>query len=197
MIVGIAGLMGVGKSTVGDILAARHGFQIVSMADALRRECRNLIRNQSYPLDCPDDIKQILSQASIGDIDAKPTSPAVRRLLQWYGSEYRRQQNPNYWVQQVEPVLNHGLDIAIPDIRFRNEMEMVHWHGGQVWLIQRDPGTQDRHVRHHSEEFAVSNAPWDQILENNGDLQELEKAVGELVASWYSGETNDPISSLL
>jgi len=101
-----------------------------------------------------------------------------RKLLQFYGTEYRRKDDDNYWIRQLEQKveLEKPQIALISDMRFPNEMKFVQQYGETV-RVDRDglpPST-------HASETAladVSDEEWSIVLENNGTLEEfLEGAV--------------------
>lgn len=189
MIIGMCGWMGSGKDSAADVLVSEYGFLKTSMAAALRQECKWAQATFDVPAGAPPDIEHIILNR-LAHVDIKPTSVPARRLLQWYGTEYRRAQDPDYWVKQIESVLNHAMDVVISDIRFPNEADMIHRHGGQLWLIRRD-SVRPAQVLHSSEMLPEMDLKWDAILDNNGDQNELENKVRFLARSWYA-EKNDP-----
>lgn len=68
----------------------------------------------------------------------KPYSEAQRRLLQWWGTEFRRAQDPEYWVRKVRERLeaaDHYLAV-VTDVRFENEAAMIRDLGGLVVQTQ-------------------------------------------------------------
>lgn len=96
-----------------------------------------------------------------------------RALLQFWGSEYRRSIDPEYWVRQLAQriELEKPQIALISDMRFPNEMVFVKQHGETV-RVDRDglpPAT-------HASETALadtSDEDWSIILENNGTLEEF------------------------
>jgi len=89
------------------------------------------------------------------------------KLLQWWGTEYRRAQDPDYWVKKTMSSIPVNLDIAmITDVRFPNEVEAVKQRGGYNVQVQRlrTDGTpfysSDRSVDHPSE-TALDGYDWD------------------------------------
>ena len=101
-----------------------------------------------------------------------------RTLYQWWGTEYRRSIDDDYWVRQTAQVIElEKPQIAlIPDMRFPNEMAFALQYGETVRVDRAGlpPST-------HASETAlqdVSDEDWSIILENNGTLEEfLEGAV--------------------
>jgi hypothetical protein len=114
-----------------------------------------------------------------------------RTLYQWWGTEYRRSIDDDYWVRQTAQVIElEKPQIAlIPDMRFPNEMAFALQYGETVRVDRAGlpPST-------HASETAlqdVSDEDWSIILENNGTLEEfLEGAVtvfDELITNFPFG----------
>jgi hypothetical protein len=103
-----------------------------------------------------------------------------RTLLQWWGTEYRRSIDSEYWVRQLAQriELEKPQIALITDMRFPNEMAWVKQYGETV-RVDRDglpPST-------HASETAladVSPEDWSIILDNNGTLEEFKE--GAVVA---------------
>lgn len=107
-----------------------------------------------------------------------------RTLLQWWGTEYRRSVDPDYWVKRLAARLEADKpEIALlTDMRFPNEMSFVQEYGDAIKVERRNPdGTlyaAPGLVPHPSEE-ALAHVPdyqWDAILTNDGTLEELKDA---------------------
>jgi hypothetical protein len=69
----------------------------------------------------------------------------MRPLLQWWGTDFRRRYNPDYWIEkylykvkQTEASNEKEVLIVTPDIRFINEAQLVRKLGGKVWKINRE-----------------------------------------------------------
>ena len=93
------------------------------------------------------------------------------KLLQWWGTELRRSQNPNYWVDKTmrsirAELINPKAIAIITDVRFPNEADAIKSNGGYTINVQRllSDGTQyldpNRPVDHPSE-TALDNYNWD------------------------------------
>lgn len=54
-----------------------------------------------------------------------------RELLQFFGTDYVRTANDNYWIDRVM-IRATGFYALIPDTRFPNEAGAVHAHGGKI-----------------------------------------------------------------
>lgn len=98
-----------------------------------------------------------------------------RNLLQWWGTEFRRNVNPDYWVTKLAKRLEKEKpEIAcITDMRFPNEMEWVKKYG-ETFRVDR-PGLPALTAASHASEKALSTVPeedWTCILMNyTGDLE--------------------------
>lgn len=70
----------------------------------------------------------------------EPRSP--REHLQWYGTEFRRKQNENYWVSKVAGLatdsLHRGNLVVVTDVRMINEMDCIEEKGGLMVRVKRD-----------------------------------------------------------
>lgn len=107
-----------------------------------------------------------------------------RTLLQWWGTEYRRSIDPDYWVKRLAARLEADKpEIALlTDMRFPNEMKFVQEYGDAVKIERRNPdGTLyvAPGITPHPSEEALARVPdnvWDAILTNDGTLEELKDA---------------------
>lgn len=140
----------------GKVTAAR--VQIFGFADALYEEVNDwLAETFSGFLPHP----QQFAVVDNGDViplptwvqpdptpEVSPRSPLGKhpKLLQWWGTEYRRAQNVNYWTERLEARIKAAApDIAlVTDMRFKNEAAKIKEMGGHTVLVERinDDGTQ-------------------------------------------------------
>lgn len=103
-----------------------------------------------------------------------------RTLLQWWGTEFRRNVNPNYWVGKLGDIIAKEKPeyALISDMRFPNEKAFVEKYGHAIRVDR--PGLEPLQVAHISES-ALADVPdwnWDAILKNDGTLEEFKsKAV--------------------
>lgn len=107
-----------------------------------------------------------------------------RTLLQWWGTEYRRSIDPDYWVKKLAERLEKDKpEIAlIADMRFPNEMKFVQEYGDAVKVERHNPDgslyVAPGIVPHPSEESlaGLPDSAWDGIIINDGTLDELKDA---------------------
>lgn len=107
-----------------------------------------------------------------------------RGLLQFWGGDYRRGQNPFYWVDKVDrKILDENPTVAlISDMRYRNEALMVkHYNGFTVRMErQNNPGLQGSHASHVSE-TELDKWVYDfQIVSEKDDLGVLRQDAVEI-----------------
>jgi len=89
--------------------------------------------------------------------------PKPRSLLQWWGTDFRRAKDPDYWVKRLRKTLEaHNPELAlITDVRFPNETDFIHQLGGVVVKVTRI-GNPDVNVHEHPSEAELdSYTGWD------------------------------------
>ena len=210
MIIGFAGKAASGKTTAANRMqeVAPCKAHVIPMAKVLRDEVEAFLRNSGadeyVPLvyGCQQDKirtfyideQQALSQcekwaefvADHSDIQDRPglTAVTVRRILQWWGTEYRRTQDPDYWTKAwAAEVGQYDLEkehVLIDDVRFINELETIKQQGGLIYKIER-PGF-DGANNHASETSLDDYRSWNGIIRNDGTLQEFFRKVEALAA---------------
>jgi hypothetical protein len=93
--------------------------------------------------------------------------PKPRTLLQWWGTDYRRAKDPDYWVRALRSKLDdHKPELAlITDVRFRNEVDAIKAWGGYVVHVI-NTGDTDVHVHEHKSECELDGFDgWDFTIE--------------------------------
>ena len=198
MIIGICGLIGSGKGTVGDILVDQ-GFQKVSFADKLKDGVSTIFGWDRAMLEGDTDESRQWRELK-DDFWSNETKMEItpRLVLQLFGTDCLR--NGFYdgvWVSLLKKhILDNPGDYVIPDVRFRNEQNMIRDLGGKVWQVKRgkDPVWFQRAIHdnanpdtsnlmhgfdvHESEyKWIDVNTRFDSILHNEGTIAELEQLV--------------------
>jgi hypothetical protein len=160
IVIGLCGNAGAGKDTVADHLVANHRFVKVSLADPLKRICRDVFRFSDEQLWGPSEMRNA-PDSNWSRPSGEPLTP--RYALQRLGTEWGRDCSPDVWVRYAfgiaEDLFKGGrvytqmggvqatatyapTGIVIPDVRFLNEVNAVRSMGGQVWRIKRSSGPQ-------------------------------------------------------
>lgn len=201
-VVGIGGYIGHGKDSAGSVLGAA-GWGQVNFADDLKEEVLSRLRltlkasvmstvgNDLYDDTLPEDLRwtveRRVDEAWWGRrlrFDLWKRKPRVfRELLQEYGTEVRRADDPDYWVEKwttrVRASLSSFPGIYATDVRFPNEVEAVRGLGGVVVKILRSG--QLASVPHASERLAAEYDGWDVILVNDGSVCDLREKMKSFV----------------
>lgn len=169
MFISFRGAIGCGKTTAAHHLVKEYDFYRVSFADPLKCEVFDFLwsrpEHSFKVVDNEDDRIWSRYRAESGDREMYPRpdwdfrgadlycigdddkirwvnyrKAKLRPLLQWWGTEYRRAENEDYWVDKAETymreLLTAGRSIVMDDCRFDNEMELVAALGGkQVFIV--------------------------------------------------------------
>lgn len=127
--VAFVGHMRSGKDSIAECLQALYATQGIvrlSFADALKQEVADALNTTRAVGEPKFDVAFFNNDAN---------RPRFRPLLQWWGTEYRRAQDPDHWVRIVEQRI-HALDsnfsLVCTDARFLNELDMLHRRGFKV-----------------------------------------------------------------
>lgn len=128
MIIGLTGRAGAGKDYTYKWLADQ-GYRVLrfAWADNLKREVEAVLADNMH----------------LPALWNKPYPPEVRALLQWWGTDLRRSEDPQYWINKMKGQLSpfieggHSEDQAavITDVRFPNEADAVRDLGGTIIRI--------------------------------------------------------------
>ncbi len=181
-LIGLCGFAGAGKDATAALLGMV-GFRRVAFADGVREELRGWLAPNRKPLaGMPPELWLAAFGVSKSEIDFKPTTPAMRTVIQLWGTEFRRAQDPQYWVKyamqkvaQARMSVGGTFDcpVVVTDVRFPNEVEAVRERGGVIWKINRPGLTADGHVSERNVEDVIADVE----LVNDGTLLELAEKV--------------------
>lgn len=170
MIIAFTGLAGSGKTTVADYVVSEHGFKKHNFKDALVFEMLDRL---------PDVLKELKKHYSMTlDKLFKEKPPIMRALMQNYGTEVRRGDGPNYWVDRWKESLGEG-NYVVDDVRFVNEAEAVQDKGGIIVRVSRPDSSSNS--THTSETEQNQIEPDFTIISNTGDLEGLYKQIESVI----------------
>lgn len=145
MIIGISGKAGCGKSALARILVKALGpeWQCMSLGDEVKKEAAELY---GFPLALAYDPVGKNFMVKV-DWIGRPAGPEdfdmlwpVRKILQYWGTDVRRAEDPAYWVDKLAANMPVGKNIIIDDVRFVSEVEFIKANGGKVFRIHEYPG---------------------------------------------------------
>jgi hypothetical protein len=200
LIIGVSGVAGSGKSTVADILTDLR-FVTISLADPIKRLVRDLYAFTDEQLWGPSACR---NEPDKRYPRADGTFLTPREALQRFGTEAGRACYDNTWVDRC--LLNAQLvlsgqfayaqalgvhdyrgpgrpevrGVAIPDVRFMNEIAAIHAAGGVVIRIVRPgAGLEGAAGAHGSEteQASIPDSEFDYVLDNSATLEQLRENV--------------------
>jgi hypothetical protein len=200
LVIGFTAALGAGKDVAGQHLVSKHGFTRVAFADPLKQEVMRIL-----PRTCREMIKKILASRHGGihtlQFSDEQLDEAVRReiyifkhepfraLLQEWGTDFRRTEDPEYWIKKwraaVARVHAGEGPVVATDCRFPNEAQSVKALGGYVVRIER-PGHQTDKT--HISETAMAEWPADYTLVNDGTLDDLHQTLDRWLDHLYDRE---------
>ena len=202
MIIGICGLIGSGKGTVADVLVDQ-GFTKVSFADKLKDGVSTIFGwNRAMLEGDTDESRQWREQRD--DFWSAETEMEVtpRLVLQLFGTDCLRNGfHDGVWVSLLKKhMLDNPGNYVIPDVRFRNEQNMIRELGGEIWRVQRgdipewygcamlDNTTgsdlMEEYDVHPSEyKWIDMNNKFDTTLYNNSTMDDLKQSVLDQISN--------------
>ena len=132
--IGLTGRAGAGKDfTFVELQKLLPELKRVSFADGLRHDIEDALEIEHLPA-----------------LWEKPYSDDIRRLLQWWGTEFRRAQDQDFWVKKAEVfafrAMSRGQAPVFTDVRFPNEAEMIRKNGGVIVRITAPLRTRERRL---------------------------------------------------
>ena len=173
-----------GKDTSSDYLVEKHSFTKMTFAEPIKDASRILFgfsEEQLY-----GDLKE--------DIDPNwGTSPRI--VLQYLGTDvFRNDINKiipsignDFWVKLMKIKYQQSLEndptikYTISDVRFPNEVKAIHDLGGIVIKIERPGFSNNENDEHESEKNIDLIKDFDELIINDGSLNDLYSKVDELV----------------
>ncbi len=144
----LTGNPGSGKSSVGQAIADKLGWQRLSFAKPLKDEVAYALAITQRGLPSTKMYEKI--RAEMDDPEVKDR---YRNILQWWGTEWRRTDDPDYWMRVVQNTLHSNPDTqyTIDDCRFNNERDMLVSEG--FVLVRLSDGPTTRIINKHSSEI--------------------------------------------
>jgi hypothetical protein len=116
-----------------------------------------------------------------------------RTLLQWWGTEYRRKNDPFYWVKKLKHTLDKDKPrvAIITDVRFKTEYFFVKINGGfTVKIVRTGFQLSDPVARNHVSEHELDDETFDYVIEvEDGNLPELQRdavTVFDMIADTFT-----------
>ena len=211
MLIGVVGFIGSGKGTVGKYLSDEvYNFRKDSFAKPLKDSVsiifgweRDLLEGETEMSRAWREVADPYWSEIIGE-DFTP-----RLALQKFGTECIRDVfHPDVWSSSLIKrwLSSNRSPTVVTDCRFRNEISAIQKVGGKVWRVRRgeDPEWYDEYldlyndglvdeieqlrkvgVFPHSSETDWIGSEFDEIIENNGTLDDLYRKIDTVLNYYY------------
>lgn len=199
MLIGLLGRIDSGKGTVAKELVNTYGFRQDSFAATLKDATAALFNWDRAMLegDTPES-REAREQVDVFWAEKLSIPNFTPRLaLQLLGTDvFRNHFHQDIWILSVMARYKDNENVVISDARFPNEVEAIREMGGRI--IQVDRGKEpewwdcakdatdgmieaiermDMHYKIHASEWAWANSEPDEVIYNNGTLDELYSMV--------------------
>lgn len=177
--IGIAGKMGTGKTTLAKMLvcALGPGWERVSFGDAVKAEASTVF---NFPIEwCYTEVGKA-AYVPTREVTHEVDSMTVRRIMQYWGAK-RRSEDPDYWVKAFDRTGVHPKMI-FDDVRHKNEYEYIDSRGGYSVRILPYPGWESRGAASNdiSETALDGYVDWDMLFHPAyGGLERVQDAILE------------------
>jgi hypothetical protein len=184
IIIGLTGLAGSGKDTVGEYLEIHRGFERDSFAAPIRKALAVMGLGTSM-YDDKDYVDQSFQKS-------------WRDMARSLGTEWGRNLVcQDLWIllliDRVWPKLSRGLSLVVTDVRFANEANYIRAKGGTIWRITR-PGWAHRCDQEHVTEAGVARIAASTEICNDGTLEELYEQVDAELLRQYGAPHGDDVT---
>ena len=159
-LIGLTGRKQSGKDTVCLLLGEFSRIPILrrAFADPLKKEAANALG------------------VSLSEIEGN--KELYRPALQWWGTEFRRRTDPQYWINKMPPI-SFGFLTIVTDVRFQNEADYITNNGGVMVRVER-PIERTEQTDRHASETQIDEMIVDHVIKNGGALADLRKSVESL-----------------
>jgi len=104
-----------------------------------------------------------------------------RDVLQFVGTELMRSYCDSYHIDVIMGKLRYYNNVAITDVRFKDEAEAVKAANGKLVRIERDANLRGVSSNHLSETALDNWGNWDYILYNNSSFCNLYSQIDKMI----------------
>jgi len=166
MVIGLSGKIGSGKTTLAqhlqNLMARDHAFGegvpvLRAFGDPLKQECSEYF---GFPLEWCYTTE---GKALVIGVPGSSETTTVREAMQWYGTDYRRAEDRDYWIKAfdryVAQDLRMGNNIIVHDCRFENEAGWVLDRHGIMLRLEPFEGWKPGPFADHASETSLDEYP--------------------------------------
>jgi len=159
--IGLTGKMASGKDHLFNQLVRRIPSAVrYSFADLVRYEIQDTLAPTGMELPALWD---------------KPYPEEVRRLMQFWGTDLRRKENPEYWIEKMQRHVSwwEGELPVFTDVRFPNEADMIRFNEGIIVRVVAPHAERADRLGmlppDHASETAMDDYQVDYVIESSED----------------------------
>ncbi|MEM0354020.1 MAG: hypothetical protein QXW79_00425 [Thermoplasmata archaeon] len=188
VLIGLMGPKQSGKSTVAQFLVKKYNFIERSMAEPLKRACKELFLLRE---------EQLFGTREKEEPDPRWFGCTPRKMLQFVGTDLLRNHlneimpglGRNIFIHHFriwymsEIQRNPKINIVVPDIRFQNEVNFIKELGGFIIKINR-PGIESNDL-HSSETELLNINNYDYLINNSGTIDDLFDSMMICMKNFY------------
>jgi len=168
MIIGVAGYKGAGKDTVANVLQTNFGFKKMSFAQPIKDIVHSTFGIDQAILSGNGGEREFREESLPGWFYLSP-----RDMLQKIGMAFRTELHKDVWIKILEnKIKDIEQNIVIPDVRFKNELDMIKNHGFCVGVYR--PGYNGDN---HASERGLDGVELPKVFNNNGTHEMLHAQV--------------------
>jgi hypothetical protein len=189
MIIGVVGLIGSGKGTVGDYLRDKHGFKQRAFAAPVKDVASTVFGWDREMLEgnTPEsrDWREQPDPQFDGifpDLNEGKLTP--RLALQKIGTEcFRDVFGINIWVSSLLLKIETGENTVITDVRFQNEIAAIEANGGKLWWVRGEsiPSWLNGLIEHQLQPKHIHSSEWEWAKEGVGNFAQIINAKDGIV----------------
>ena len=177
-LVGILGRKRVGKDTTADYLVDNHNFNLkIALAQPAKEACKLTFNLTDYDV---NDGKDIYNEK---------WKKTPREILVWYATGIFRieinnflpESKDNHWINlgidkyNIMKTNNENAKVVISDVRFQNEIDVIHQNSGIIIKIVNDNVPKDKF------EDPIDDLKGDYLIINHDEKEDLYKKIDELI----------------
>lgn len=181
MLVGLNGLKGSGKDTVGEYLVNEWGFERLSFAEKLKESAASLfdIDPIMWEVWKNDPKAKVALINDYGKILNRGSVIPVRVFLQRYGTEAHRDIfGQDFWVDHAMKGVDPNKNYVFTDARFENELQRIKSLGGyNLQILRPELSNEDS----HASEVPPPRHLIDYSVDNDGDFERLYSQVDDFI----------------
>lgn len=159
-IIGLSAKIKCGKTTYAEeLLKIYPSYVIESFGNNVKKEV-----SDTYNIPMPLMYSQEGKEEIVNHDNLPLPNMTVREVMQWHGTDYRREQDTNYWIKYMME-LTYDKFVIIDDVRFINEAQLVNDNGILIRVNPHENWEVGPFSEHRSETELDDYEKFDLVLE--------------------------------